>query len=122
MPREMIERKNQLLLQYKEARSRNIPSKWIGDKPKLNDTTFEVERPQAAKSGSIRADKSVGMNVCRTPKINVKGSLFQGSKVDISDPQDALSALHAVYKVPRVGGATHIYAYSLFGWPDHIIL
>ena len=114
MPRELIERKNQLLPHYKDARSRNIPAKWIGDKLKLNDKTVAVERPQAAKSGSISADKSVGRTVCRTPKINVKGSLFQGSKVDISDPQDALAALHAVYKAPDVGGATHnIYAYRV---------
>jgi hypothetical protein len=114
MPRELAERKRQLLPHYKAAKEQKKKVRWMGDKLFINDNMSQVNRDSVKNINADTTDVAMQMRVKRAPPKTYGGSTFQGSKVDVSDPENVIPALHAIYTDVRSARATHnIYAYRI---------
>lgn len=67
-------------------------------------------------------DRAASLQVKRAPPTTQNGSTFQGSKVNISDQDDIIPAIHAIMKDTKTARGTHmIYAYRLSGTNNQTI-
>ena len=114
LPRELAERKRQLLPQYKAARDGKSKVRWIGEKLSVNDTVTEIKRDRVKNINDDTTEMAMAMRVKRAPPKSYGGSSFQGAKVDISSHDDVIPAIHAIYTDVRSARATHnVYAYRI---------
>jgi hypothetical protein len=115
LPRELADRKRQLLPQYKAARAKNLKPKWSGEKLIIGGNVTEVKRDRVHDINVDTTEKAITMKVKRSPiPKTYKGSTFQGAKVAVNSTDEVISALHAIYKDCRSARATHnMYAYRI---------
>ena len=114
LPRELSERRKQLVPIYKDAKSKNINVKWIGDKLQIGDKIKQIKPDKVNDINIDTTDRAVTLKVSRAPPITQDSSSFQGSKVPIATPDDVIPALHVIYADTRVARATHnVYAYRI---------
>jgi hypothetical protein len=116
MPSEMVEQKKRLMPFYKEAKKKNINTRWMGEKLLVGDQTMAVRRDQVLDINIDTTGKASMLKVRRSPPLTFEGSTFQGASVTALNQDDIIPALHALYADSRVARATHnIYAYRLSG-------
>ena len=114
LPKELAERKKQLLPSYKAARDQNMKVKWAGEKLIINDTVTQVKKDKVKDINIDTTDMATSMRVKRSPPKTYDGSTFQGSRVNVATPDDVIPAIHAIYTDVRSARATHnIYAYRI---------
>ena len=114
LSRKLDEEKRRLVPNYKEARAHNIKVRWIGEKLLVKDQMTEVRKDSVKDINADTTEKALSMKVRRAPPKIYNGSSFQGSCVAITQTDDAISALHAIYSDSRTAHAKHnIYAYRI---------
>jgi hypothetical protein len=114
LPRELEERKKQLLPKYKEARANKQNPKWSLDKLIVGKNTTQVHREYVRDINTITNDIATATKVKKGPPLTAEKSTFQGHCTSITSQDDIVPALHAIYADSRVARANHnIYAYRL---------
>ena len=116
LPREMNERKKQLLPKFRSAQQQEKKPKWNLDKLVIDRKETKVEKDKI-RDININTE-NVALNLIHTkcPPKEYSGSAFQGHKVQVTSQDDIIPALHRIYSDSRVARATHnIYAYRLKG-------
>jgi hypothetical protein len=114
LPRELAERRRQLVPEYKQAKQNRHNVKWIGEKLLLEGKIKEVRRDVIKDINTDVIQIAADMKVKRAPPSSFQGSSFQGSSVKLSNTDHVVPALHAIYGDTRVARATHnIYAYRI---------
>ena len=114
LPRELEERKKQLLPKFREARSNHKNPKWSLDKLVINSSVTKVQRDSTRDININTTEIASGMKVKRSPPMSHNNSSYQGHTTKLTTQDDIMPALHATYKDTRVARATHItYAYRL---------
>lgn len=114
LPRELEERKKQLIPKYREARSKQLRPKWSLDKLVVGSTVTQIERDRVKDINSNTTKIATSMKVKRFPPKTYNKNSFQGQATDISCQDDIIPALHAIYSDSRVARATHnVYAYRI---------
>ena len=114
LPRELEERKKQLLPQYKEARREDKKPKWAVDKLVVGKKVTQVKKDCVMDINVDTTEAASQVMVNHAPPKTYRGSTFRGHNVPIQTQDDIIPALHAVYSDERVARATHnIYAYRL---------
>ena len=122
LPRELEERKKQLLPVSKDAKQNNKTVKWSKDKLYIDGvrhTAHNANKPSIMNTDVT--EKAASTRVLRSPPKVYGGSTFQGAKVGLSCQDDILPAIHALYRDTRTAAATHNnYAYRLTT-PDGVV-
>ena len=116
LPRELAERKRQLLPQYKEAKQQKKDVKWSVDKLVINGRVQRAAKDQVCDINLNTTERAMKMqpNLRHSQPIMKQGSTFQGHRVNVASRDDIIPALHAIYSDDRVGRASHnTYAYRL---------
>jgi len=114
LPRELAERKRQMMPHFKAAKHQELKTKWTGEKLYIDDILANATRDTIQDISLDTTEKATEMRVKRAPPKSYGGSTFQGSRVTLSDPDHAIPALHAIYTDIRSARATHnIYAYRI---------
>jgi hypothetical protein len=114
LPRELAERKRQLVPRYKAAKTQKQKVKWAAEKLIINDSITEVKRDTLKDINRDTTEEATKMRVKRSPPKTYVGSSFQGARVEVSTPDDVIPALQAIYTDVRSARATHnIYAYRI---------
>ena len=114
LPRQMAERKKQLLPRYKDARLAKKDVRWNMDKLVIEGKTQAVQKDKIRSINLDSTEKTCSLQVRHTPPHTDQGNSFQGHSVSIESQDDIIPALHAVYADPRVARAAHnIYAYRI---------
>ena len=114
LPRELAERKKQLVPLFKQARAANKTTRWLGDKLMVGNQVHDAKPDHLGNIKPGSSGIACQMEIVRAPQTQHEGSRFQASRVEIDDPSDVTPALQAVYADPQVAGATHnIYAYRI---------
>ena len=116
LPREMAERKKQLLPVYKAAKRSNKNARWNMDKLIVDGKVTEIKSDVIKDINMDTAEKAIDMQKAtrHSPRQQHQGSTFQGHSVSITSQDDIVPAIHALYSDSRVARATHnIYAYSI---------
>ncbi len=119
LPRELEERKRQLLPQFKTAKQQKQKAKWSGARLIINNQVTQISRDTVKNINLDTTEKAAGMKVKRAPPKSYGGSSFQGAMVKVDDQDDIIPALHAIYKDSKSARATHnIYAYRIRNGPQ----
>ena len=114
LPRELAERRKQLVPIFKEARINKKNPKWLGDKLVVGDRTHAVKPDKMLDMNVDTTARACEMGVVRGPPFAKDGSSFQGAKVDVTSPDDITPALHALYANHTTAKATHnIFSYRI---------
>ena len=116
LPREMAERKKQLIPEYKQAKQDKKVVKWNVDKLIISGQVKEVKKDRVSDINVNTTEKAITLQheIHRSPPQTHQASSFQGHSVKISTQDDIIPALHAIYSDSRVARASHnIYAYRL---------
>ena len=114
MPRELSERKKQLVPRFKEAKYNKVTTKWMGDKLQVGSNTLQVKKDMLRDINIDTTHKATQTKVGRTPPISHGGSSFQGAGIRIQSSDNVIPGLHAIYTDARVARVTHnIYAYRI---------
>ena len=116
LPRELAERKRQLIPQYKEARQQKKDVKWSVDKLIIDGKVQSISKDKIHDINTNTTQRAVKLQheIRHSPPHTKQGSTFQGHRVHIKSRDDVIPALHAIYSDDRVGRATHnTYAYRL---------
>ena len=114
LPRELNERKKQLLPKFKEAKVQEKKPRWNVDKLVIDKTVTAIEKDCVRDINTNIEDAALQMKATRCPPKMYNGSTFQGHKVSIRTQDDIIPALHTIWADTRVARATHtIYAYRL---------
>ena len=121
LPRELNERKKQLLPKFKEARAANKKTQWVGDKLIIEKKVHEVKKDCLMDINISVEDTALQLRKTTCPPKKYDGSTFQGHKVKIEGQDEVIPALHCIYKDSRVARATHnIYAYRIQGQGQNV--
>ena len=78
LPRELAERRRQLVPEYKHAKQNNQRVKWLGEKLLLDGKIKEVRRDAVKDKNSDIVQVAADTNVKRATPSSVQGSSFQG--------------------------------------------
>jgi hypothetical protein len=114
LPRELADRKRQLVPHYKAAKAQGLRVRWAGEKLMVNGTVKEVKRDHIKDINTDTTERAIEMKVKTSVPKTYTGSSFRGGKVRVENTDDAVSALHAIYADSRAARATHnIYAYRI---------
>lgn len=116
LPRELAERKKQLIPKYKQAKTDNKNPKWTLDKLIIDGKVQETKKDKVMDINVNTTEKAVSLQpkIHHSPPTTHNGSTFQGHSLKITSQDDIIPALHAIYSDARVARATHnIYAYRL---------
>ena len=114
LPRELAERKKQLVPLYKEARSNHQTAKWRGEKLSINNVIHTAKQDTIKDINYTSSDVSVAAKVIQGPPMTQKGSTFLGSRIGLKSTDDVIPSMHAIYSDQRCARATHnIYAYRV---------
>jgi hypothetical protein len=117
LPRELEERKKRLLPEYKEAKKdKNKNVKWSVDKLVVDGKVKTVRKDKVMDVHLNTTKKAVTLQptVRHSPTQTYQGHSFQGHSVSITEQDDIVPVLHAIYSDGRVARASHnIYAYRL---------
>ena len=116
LPRELAERKKQLIPSYKKARKEKKKVNWSLDKLVVEGQVKEVKKDKIKDVLLDVKEKTVELQpLCHhSPTEKFKGNAFQGHSVPVECQDDIVPALHAIYANPRVASAKHnVYAYRI---------
>ena len=105
-----------MLPTYKEAKQQNKNPKWSLDKVIINGKTSAIVKDKVKDININTTEKAVALqhDIHHTPPEHLQGSSFQGHRVHITNQDEIVPALHALYSDARIARATHnIYAYRL---------
>ena len=125
LPRELAERKKQLIPAYKQAKREKRNAKWSMDKLVVDGQVKEITKDKVKDVNLDTNEKATSLQpeLHHTPTQIHHGSSFQGHSVKITSQDEIVPALHAIYSDSRVARATHnIYAYRLktgHGYLEH---
>ena len=116
LPRELEERKKQLLPLYRDAKKNNQRAKWIRDKLIINGQVSEVKRDKVTDVNMNTTDTAIqlqGATKHSTLKTYKKSS-FVGHYVPVNHQDNIVPAIHSVFSDSRYARATHnMYAYRI---------
>ena len=116
LPREMEERKKQLLPAFKQARARKEKPRFVMDKLVVQGETTEVKKDTIRDINTDTTGQAIALQeqLQHTPTFDHNGDVFQGHSMKVCDQDDIIPTLHTIYSDSRVARATHnIYAYRL---------
>lgn len=114
LPRELEERKKQLLPKFKAARKDQKKPKWQVDKLVVGKEVTEVKKDQVNDININTNEIATQLKIKHGPQKTYTKSSFQGHHVAINNQDSIIPALHAIYADSRVARATHnIYAYRI---------
>ena len=114
LPRELEERKKQLLPQFKDAQKDQKKPKWSMDKLVIDGKVLQVKKDTVMDININTTEIASQIKVYHAPPKTFNNSSFQGHHTKISTQDDVTPSLHAVFADSRVARATHnIYAYRL---------
>lgn len=116
LPREMSERKKQLLPAYKQAKQAKKDVKWALDKLVVDGKVKTVRQDKVDDINYNTMDKAITLqeDIKHSPPHTHQGNTFQGHRVKVSSRDDIIPSLHALYADDRVARAKHnVYAYRL---------
>ena len=104
LPRELAERKKQMLPTYKEAKQQNRNPKWSLDKVVINGKTSAIVKDKVKDININTTEKAVSLQhvIHHTPPEHLQGSSFQGHSVHINNQDEIVPALHAIYSESRM--------------------
>ncbi len=116
LPRELDERKKQLLQRYKDAKNSQQKPKWSMDKLVVGNTVTKVERDYIRDINTPTTTLAATTRVKRSPPNTHNKNTFQSHMASVDSQDKIIPALHAIYKDNRVARATHnTYAYRIQG-------
>ena len=111
LPRELEERKKQLLPKFKEAKRQDRKPKWSVDKLVVGKNVTQVRKDHVKDINVDTTEAATQIRVNHAPPKTYRNSTFRGHNVPVQTQDDIIPALHAIERVSR---ATHnIYAYRL---------
>jgi hypothetical protein len=111
LPRQLSERKKQLLPTYKDAKQAKKNVKWSLDKLIIEGKEKAVQKDSIKNINLDSTEKSLSLRVRHSPLHTLQGSSFKGHSVSVEEQDDIVPALHAVYADYRVARAAHnVYA------------
>ena len=114
LPRELEERKKQLIPKYKDARNKQMKPKWSLDKLIIGNAVTQVEQDRVRDINTNTTEMASSLKVKRAPPITHMKTSYQGHVTAIKSQDDIVPALHAIYADSRVARASHnSYAYRL---------
>jgi len=116
LPRELAERKKQLIPVYKQAKREKRNAKWSMDKLIIDGKVKEVTKDKVKDVNMDTNEKATSLQpeLHHTPPQTHQGSSFQGHSMKVTSQDEIVPALHAIYADSRVARATHnIYAYRI---------
>ena len=116
LPREMEERKKQLLPAFKKAKAEKEKPRFVMDKLVVQGAVTEVKKDQIRDINADTTGHAIALQdqLTHTPKIDHNGDVVQGHSMKVSNQEDIIPTLHTIYSDSRVARATHnIYAYRL---------
>ena len=114
LPRELEERKRQLLPKFKDAKRKDKKPKWSRDKLIVDNKVTKIEKDRVKDVNIDTSEAATNLKVKRAPPKTYNNSTFRGHNVALTDQDDIVPALHAIYADTRVARATHnIYAYRI---------
>jgi len=114
LPRELAERKRQLIPQYNAAKAKKIPVKWAAEKLVVNGELTEVKRDAVTDINLDVTDRAMSMRVKKTMPRSCNGNTVCGSLINITSTDEAVAGLRAVYADYRSARAnSNTYAYRL---------
>ena len=114
LPRELNDRKQQLLPMFRDARDKKQPVKWIDEKLIVNEKMFEVKKDGISDKYMNTDVVSRSVNMTHAPPKVYGKSSFQGHVTPATSQDYILPSIHALYADNRVARATHnVYAYRI---------
>ena len=114
LPRELEERKKQLLPVYKEAREKQLNPKWSNDKLIIGNNVRSVKKDHIADINLNSTHVATSLKVTRSPPLIVDKNTYQGHITKVSSYDDVIPAIQATYASISTARADHnIYAYRL---------
>jgi cell division protein FtsB len=119
LPRELSERKKQLVPLYKNARNNNKKAQWRGEKLSIDNVTHTAHQDVIKHINYVTSDVAVSTKVTQGPPMTHKGSTFLGSRISIQSTDDVIPSLHALYGDQRCARATHNRIQSKTGITEH---
>jgi hypothetical protein len=112
LPRELQERRKQLIPLFKEAREQKRNVKWAGEKLIIDSVVHKVKPDSVKDINYDPGEVATTTNVVQAPPSTFRNSTFQGAQVRVTSPDEVIPAMYAVYGDQRCARATHnIYAY-----------
>ena len=127
LPRELEERKKQLLPLYKDAKRQSKNVKWSTNKLIVNGKVQSVQKDRINDVNVIASEKALKIHdrVKHSVMCVHLGHSFQGHRVRLDDTDSIVPSLHAIYSDERVARAHHnVYAYRLktpSGYVEHFM-
>lgn len=114
LPRELEERKKQLLPQFKAAKNSKKNAKFVLDRLVIDNKVTKVEKDSVKDVNVATTEVASSMTVKRAAPMKYENTTLQGHAAPITAQEDIMPAIHAIYGDIRVARATHnIYAYRL---------
>ena len=113
LPRELEERRKQLLPKFRETRNNQKPAKWSLDKLIIDNKVEKIERDTMRDINTITTEVAKDMKIKRAPPMTHNKSSFQGHATVISSQDDIIPALHAIYQIQEL--PEHLTMYMLIG-------
>ena len=116
LPRELAERKKQLIPKYKQAKADNKKPMWTLDKLIVDGKVQEIKKDKVMDINVNITERAVTLQprIHHSPPATLNGSSFQGHSLQITSQDEIIPALHAIYADASVARAKHnIYAYRL---------
>ena len=107
LPRELAERRRQLVQSTNPPRKKNQKVKWIGQKLLLEGKSKNVKRDHIKDIHSDVIQIGADTIVKRALPSTCHGSSFQGSVAKVTNTDDVISPPHAIYGDTRVVRATN---------------
>ena len=112
LPRELSERKKQLVPLYKNARNNNKKAQWRGEKLFIENVTHTAHKDTIKDINYATSDVAISTKVIQGPPTTLKGSTFLGSRISIKSTDDVIPYWHAVYGDQRCARAIYAYIYG----------
>ena len=114
LPRELSERRKQLVPLFKKAREQQRNVKWAGDKLVIDNVVHKVKPDSVKDINYDPAEVATTTKVTRAPPTTYRESTFQGAHVRVTSPDEVIPGMYAIYSDQRCARATHnIYAYRI---------
>jgi hypothetical protein len=123
LPREYEERRKQLLPHFKQAKQEKKNVKWSVDKLVIDGRVQCVKKDKITDIQADASNRAVTLQyqVRHSEPSAEQGNSFQAHKINVTNRDDVIPALHAIYADERVARATHnVYAYRIGSGPNMI--
>ena len=114
LPRELEERKKQLLPAFKEAKNKQLNPKWSNDKLIVGNKVQSAKKDHIADVNLNSTDIATSLKVTRSPPLVAEKSTYQGHVIPVESYDDIIPAIHAMYANTSAARANHnVYAYRI---------